>query len=254
MPNRISDLPKQGINCNTCRLSSLCLPENLPSSAIDAVSDVIRQRRPLNRGEPLFTTGGPFRAIYAVRSGAIKTATVLPNGDEHVCGFHLPGEILGLDALASGAHVSTAVALETSSVCEIPFQALERLGAQLPSIHQRLLTIMSREVYHERGLSQTLARRSAEQRLAVMLLSLSERFSERGQSSTRFRLPMSRHELANYLGLTPETMSRVFRRLHQQSLVEAEGKEIELKDLETLTHLADGSSIGVRRAAGSRRH
>lgn len=254
MTNRISDLPRQATNCNSCRLSSLCFPENLPSSAVAAVSDLIRQRRPLSRGEPLFTAGGPFRAIYAVRSGSIKTSTVLANGDEHVCGFHLPGEILALDALASGTHVSTAVALETSSVCEIPYQALERLGAELPSIHQRLLIIMSREVYLERGLSQTLARRSAEQRLAVMLLSLSERFSERGQSSTRFRLPMSRYELANYLGLTPETMSRVFRRLHQQALVAADGKEIEIKDLEALNFLADGNSISTRGTAHSRQH
>ncbi len=248
MPHsQITPLRQSRNNCRSCRLATLCLPDTLEEEDVNQLDSIILRRRPIERGETLFHAGSKFNAIYAVRTGALKTFTVLPCGDEHIAGFHLPGELIGLDAISTQTYPSTAVALETTTVCEVPFSALERLIVSNPVLQRHLVRIMSRELYAEQGMSIALARRSAEQRLAAILLSLSERFANRGLSRQRFRLPMSRHELGNYLGLVPETMSRTFRRLETQNLVHTEGKEISLIDLEGLAVLAHGPGAGISR-------
>lgn len=238
VPNAASPAPKE--SCRTCRLSSLCLPQDLPRQEIDALARIVRCRRPLPRGAYLFQAGSHFRSVFAVRTGAVKTSTLLPNGDEHIAGFHLPGEILGLDAIDTQHHPSASVTLEKSSICEIPFVELEDLGQHTPALQRRLLRIMSRELTAEHDTTHLLSRRSAEQRLAASLLDFSKRFAHRGLHAEHLRLPMSRLDLANYLGLAPETMSRTFRRLEAQGLLRIAGKEVALADIGSLRELAYG--------------
>nr|WP_297460407.1 helix-turn-helix domain-containing protein [uncultured Halomonas sp.] len=237
----IAASPATQESCRTCRLNSLCLPQNLPHREIDALARIVRCRRPLPRGAYLFQAGSRFRSIFAIRTGAVKTATLLPNGSEHISGFHLPGEILGLDAIDGQRHPSASVTLEKSSICEIPFIELEHLGQHTPALQRRLLRIMSRELTAEHGTAHLLSRRSAEQRLAAALLDLSKRFAHRGLHAERLRLPMSRLDLANYLGLAPETMSRTVRRLEQRGLLRIVGKEVALSDIGSLQELAHGT-------------
>lgn len=230
-------------NCRTCRLHSLCLPHELPQRDTGELARIVQLRRPMKRGTHVFQAGSRFHSIFAVRAGSVKTSTLLPSGDEHVSGFHLPGEILGLDAIASRSHPSTSVALETSHVCEIPFTALEHLGERIPALQRQLLRIMSRELSNEQNTAHLLARRSAEQRLAMALLDLSQRFANRGLSASHFRLPMSRLDLANYLGLAPETMSRTFRRLETQGVLSIAGKAVAILDDIALGELIHGPGI-----------
>lgn len=226
--------------CSECSLFQLCLPATLDAEDIEQLEDIVQRRRPLRRGEYLYRAEDPFRAIYAVRAGAIKTTVLSINGEEQITGFHLPGEILGLDAINSGRHPCSAQALETTSVCEIPFDNLEYLATKIPGLQQSLLRIMSKEIFKDHELLYAVAKRSADERLAIVLLSFSNRFGRRGLSRTRFRLPMSRAELSNYLGLAPETMSRLFRRFQEQGLITASGKEIALQDIGALRDLAYG--------------
>ncbi|RFA29950.1 transcriptional regulator FNR [Alkalilimnicola ehrlichii] len=239
---QVTPLRQQRTNCSDCRLATLCLPENLDDVAVNDLDGIIKRPRPLDRGAPLFHSGGDFRAIYAIRTGAVKTSRLLPNGDEFVSGFYLPGEVIGLDAINYNNHPTTAVALETTSVCEVPFSDLEKLSLNRPALQRHMMRIMSRELATEQTLNQVLVHRSAEQRLAVVLVSLSDRFGNRGLSPKRFRLPMSRHELGNYLGLAPETMSRIFRRLEKQELVCTDGRDITLLNQTELRLLAHGES------------
>lgn len=229
-------------NCRNCRLNSLCLPRKLPQQDIGELARIVQSRRPIRRGAYLFQAGNHFHSIFAVRIGTMKTSTLLPNGDEHISGFHLPGEILGLDAIGSRSHPSSSVALETTHVCEIPFAELESLCERAPALQRQLLRIMSRELSAEHGTTHLLSRRSAEQRLALALLGFADRFASRGLSRSHFRLPMSRLDLANYLGLVPETMSRTFRRLEIQGLLSVAGKEVALIDSTALGELAHGAS------------
>lgn len=226
--------------CSDCSLYQLCLPVTLDPEDVEQLDDIVQRRRPLHRGEYLYRTEDPFRAIYAVRAGALKTSIVSYSGEEQITGFHLPGEILGLDAINDNRHPCSAMALETTSVCEIPFENLEYLALKIPGLQQSLLRIMSKEIFKDQELLHAVAKRSAEERLAIALLSLSNRFARRGLSRSRFRLPMSRADLSNYLGLAPETMSRLFRRFQEQGLIAADGKEISLEDSQALRDLAHG--------------
>ncbi|MCK2042712.1 MULTISPECIES: fumarate/nitrate reduction transcriptional regulator Fnr [Chromohalobacter] len=238
---RIATLSESRDSCHNCRLRTLCLPDNLPKEDIGKLEGIVQRRKPVSRGGYLFQAGQRFNSIYAVRTGAVKTSTLMANGDEHISGFHLPGEVIGLDAIVSRDHPSSAIALETASICEIPYAELETLSERTPALQHRLMRIMSRELLAEQSTNHLLSRRSAEQRLAVVLLKFSERFADRGLSALRFRLPMSRLDLGNYLGLVPETMSRTFRRLEEQGLVSIAGKEIEIVDSGAMKALAFGA-------------
>jgi len=224
--------------CSDCSLIQLCLPFSLGAKAVERLDDIVQRRRPLKRGEHLYRAGDDFKAIYAVRAGAIKTTLVSIQGEEQILGFHLPGEILGLDAINSNQHSCDAIALEVTSVCEIPFENLEQLAVQIPELQQALLRIMSKEIFNDQKLLQMVAKGSAEERLASALVGFSERFGRRGLSRKSFSLPMSRIELSNHLGLAPETMSRLFKRFQEASLLQASGKDVTIKDKDALCELA----------------
>ncbi|MCP1674958.1 CRP/FNR family transcriptional regulator [Natronocella acetinitrilica] len=229
--------------CSSCSLSDLCLPVALEGSDVDALDRIVQRRRPLNRGDQLYRAGNTFGSIYAVRTGSLKSSTLSEDGEEQITAFHLPGELLGLDAISFDHHPSTAEALETTSLCEIPFTELELLSAKIPGLQHQLLRIMSREIFDEQEMLLALARRTAEQRLAILLLSLGDRFGRRGLSPTRYRLPMSRHDLSNYLGLAPETMSRLFKRFVDQGWICASGREVHLTDVPALREMTGNPNV-----------
>lgn len=236
-------LTEIGQTCRECSLSELCLPVSLDSSAVDELSSIVERNRCLERGESLYRTGDAFRAIYAVHSGALKTSDLASDGEEQVLGFHLPGELVGLDAISEGYHPCAAVALETTTVCTLPYDRLEELAAAIPGLQRQLFRLMSREIFADHEMLHALARRSAETRLAIILLSLSDRFARRGWSGQRLRLPMTRGELSNYLGVAPETLSRLLRRFEQKDWIVSSGREIEFLDRDRLEQLAGRTDI-----------
>lgn len=145
-------------------------------------------------------------------------------------GFHLPGELIGLDAIAEGDHPLAAKALETTSVCEIPFSDLESLSTRVHGLQHQLLRIMSQEIRDDEHNMVILGQKSAEERLAAFLIGLSNRFKRRGFSDTQFNLSMSRSDIGNYLGLALETVSRLFTRFQNEGLIRVDRKHIELLD------------------------
>jgi len=225
-----------------CSLNQLCLPMSLSTADIEQLDQIVERRRPLQRGEFLYREGDAFTAIYAVRSGSIKTYTTAEDGEQQVTGFHLPGELVGLDAINAWVHPCSAASLETASVCRLPFTELEKLAADIPGLQRQLLRLMSHEIFADQKMLFAMARRSAEERLAILLLGFSDRFARRGLSASRFRLPMARSDLGNYLGLAPETMSRLFRRFQDQGWLSAQGREIRLLDVTALQTMAGRSS------------
>lgn len=232
-------------HCEDCSLSPICLPMAVSDADLHRLENIIERGRPLQRGEHVFRSGTPFESIYAVRSGALKTYRLTPEGDEQIMGFHLPGEMFGLGGLGGHSgetHPNAAVALETSTVCEVPFDLIEGLAIEIPGLQRHLFKIMSREISADEQLLVLLSKRSAEERIAALLLGLAARFRRRNLSATRFRLPMSRGDIGNYLGLVVETVSRVFTRLQAQGLIEVDGKEISILDPSALSTIA-GSEI-----------
>lgn len=231
--------------CKSCKLHDLCLPLGLDMGDIDKLDEIIKRRKPLQKGEYLFHSGHQFHSIYAVRSGSIKTYSESEQGDEQVTGLYLPGELLGLDAIHNHEHPCSAVALETTSLCEIPFDILEELSEKIPNLYHQLFRIMSKEIASDQTLLMLMAQKNAEERLAAFLVNLSSRLKQRSFSETEFYLSMSRKDIGNYLGLTIETISRTFSRFQSEGLLTTQRKYVnilELDALKAIAGLADSSS------------
>ena len=227
------------ISCNNCRLSSICLPLALENNDIDKLDEIIQRGKPLQKGEHLYRDNDNFTSVYAVRSGTLKAYRVTDDGREQVTGFYFPGEVLGMDGINKNTHSCSAKALETSAVCEIPFEYLEDLSTKIPNLQRHFFQLMSREITEDQQLITMLSKNSAEERIAALMISISSRNARRKLSSTNFRLPMSRIDIGNYLGLTVETVSRVFSRLQKLQLLEVSNKEIHIVDIDGLQDIAN---------------
>jgi len=201
-----------------------------------ALEDVaLYARRRLKRGEVLYRAGGSCDCLYAIRSGFFKCGIVSHDGREQVTSFRMAGEILGLDGIDNASHESEAQALEDSEVCIITHTQLDA-----PDLRRWLYRVMSREMTRDHGVMLLLGRMSSEERLAAFLLHLSQRLLARGLSARDFRLRMSREEIGSYLGLTVETVSRLFSRFHDERLLAVDKKHIRVLDYEVLTTMAMG--------------
>ncbi|MBI4191262.1 MAG: fumarate/nitrate reduction transcriptional regulator Fnr [Betaproteobacteria bacterium] len=223
--------------CSSCSLHELCLPAGLEADEMEQLDRIVNRKRPVKRGEYLYRAGGALQSLYAVRTGFLKSCVLHDDGREQVAGFHMMGELLGMDAIGSGKHMCDAVALEDSDVCEIPFIELEQLSRDIPALQRHFHRMMSREIARDYGVMLLLGSMRAEERLAAFLLNLSQRFAARGYSATRFNLRMTREEIGSYLGLKLETISRAFSRFQTEGLITVQNKSIELKDPERLRAL-----------------
>lgn len=230
------------VSCSGCRLSSICLPIALQAPDIERLDAIVQRGRPLRKGEYIYRQGQAFTSVYAVRSGTLKAYSTTDSGEEQVTGFYLPGEIFGMDGLGKNKHVSSAVALETAAICEIPFERLSQLSIHIPSLQRHFFQLMSQEIAQDQQLIAQLSKNTAEQRIAALLLSISARNARRKLSATQFRLPMSRTDIGNYLGLTVETVSRTFSRFQKIGLLLSDQREIELLQPDALRAIALGSA------------
>jgi CRP/FNR family transcriptional regulator len=231
-------------HCKECSLAPLCLPLSLNLEDMDALDNIVKRGRPLKKGEFLFRQGDGFNSVFAVRTGALKTFSVTDGGEEQITGFHLPSELVGMSGMDGMAYPVSAQALETTSLCEIPFEKLDELSVQLPQLRRQLMRMMSREIRDDQQMMLLLSKKTADERIATFLVNLSARFRARGYSANQFRLAMSRSEIGNYLGLAVETVSRVFTRFQQNGLLLAEGKEVQILDSVELCSLAGGRLEG----------
>ena len=218
-------------------MNSICLPVGLDASDLDKLEVLIERKKPLQPREGVFLSGEPFTSIYAVRSGSIKSFCIDADGREQVTGFYFPGELFGWDGLANEHYQNTAIALETTSLCEIPYEKLNNLGNSIPSVQKYVMKLISREINADQQLIALLAGNSAQQKLASLLLSISDRLVQQKLSSTRLWLPMSRGEIGNYLGLTVETVSRVLGHFQRKKYLAVNKKEIEILNKKALRDL-----------------
>ena len=220
--------------CASCCLKFVCLPCDLKGSELSRFGEIATTRRRVPRGASLYHNGDRLESLYAVRSGAFKTVGVSRNGTEKITGFHLPGELLGLDAISNSRHGYSAVALEDSEVCVLPFAPLEKLAMSLPALQHQLLRLLSGDISRDQGLMLLLGSMTAEQRLAAFLTSLARRHQRLGFAADRFMLRMTREEIGNYLGLTLETVSRLLSRLQREGLIAVRQRDIEIRDKDRL--------------------
>ena len=237
--------------CSSCSSRGVCLPGGLTRKDADRVEELIYTRRRIRGGETLYYAGDAFVSLYAVHSGSFKTNLTLEDGRDQVTGFCMAGEIIGMEGIGSGQYTCDAIALEDSNVCVIPYARLENLGRELVGLQRQLHQLMSREIVRQSGLMLLLGTMRAEQRVAALLLNLSQRFSARGYSASEFNVRMTRGEMGSYLGLKLETVSRVLSRFQDEGLIVVQQKNVQIKDLLALRRVvgrcgisSDGSRPG----------
>ncbi|MBS0228593.1 MAG: helix-turn-helix domain-containing protein [Proteobacteria bacterium] len=213
--------------CSTCAFSHACLSRGMDKSALRELHVLVEHVGPFHAGDHIFREGEPFEAIAAVRAGSVKTRVIDRDGHEHVLGFHFPGEVIGLNAIDDHRYPCDAIALDTVMLCRFSFPKISLLAAKVPGIQSELFRLLSRDI----GRAALLAGDwSADQRIAAFLVGMSRRLAARGFSATRFQLTMARTDIANYLRLAPETVSRVLRRMQDEGLLAVDRREVELLD------------------------
>ena len=238
--SNVLDLTRLRLSCGQCSLQQLCLPAGIDAAELPRLEEIVRRKRPVERGGRLFRFGEALSSIYVASEGAFKTVTLSESGEEQVVGFHLAGELVGLDALGSGKHRCEAIALTTSHVCEVPFEELADVAAQLPSLQKQLLRVIGQSAGRDHDHMQMLVRRQASERIALFLHGLSERLRNIGEAGTQFKLPMSREDIARFLGLAVETVSRGFTRLQEDGVINVLGRRLEILDHAELDRIAHG--------------
>jgi CRP/FNR family transcriptional regulator len=222
------------VSCASCRLSELCLPLALNKSEIHKLDAIVERNQPFTKGDHLYRQTDEFKSVYAVRSGSFKSYFLSDSGKSRVTGFYLLGDIIGMDGIASNKYANSTSALEHSSICEIPFSQLGKLSRELPSLQHHFFAIMGNEIAKDQQVHTLLSSYSAEERTASFLLGLSSRYARVSLSPTRFLLSMTRGDIGEYLGLTVETVSRIFTSLQKKRLISVDNREIELLDIESL--------------------
>lgn len=226
------------VSCSQCSLTQLCLPRGLHQDEFDHLTSIVKRERPLEKGEPLFELGQPFKSLYAIRTGSVKVFLPTNDGEEQIVGFHMPGELLGFDGMGHDKHSCSAIALESTSVCELPYTRLHELCHEIPGLSEHFMTLMSNEIADEHAMMLMLAKKSAEERLATFLLSLSARFHRRGFSPKQFNLTMSRNDISNYLGLAVETVSRIMTHLQEEQIINVDRRFVSILDMARLRGIA----------------
>jgi CRP/FNR family transcriptional regulator len=221
--------------CTTCAFSAACLERGYEKSHLRELHVLVQHVGPFKEGEHIFREGDPFAAIAAVRGGTVKTYVTDSEGREQVLGFFLPGEIIGLNAISHSKYPCNAVALDSVLLCRFSFPNIAALATRMPGLQQQLFRLLSLDI----GKASLLAGNfTADERMAAFLVSISRRYAARGFSAARLRLPMSRTDIANYLRLAVETVSRVFRRLQDEGYIAVHRREIELLQPQAIEEMA----------------
>ena len=233
-------------SCVDGNANELCWPSSIDPRDVFRLDGLGAYRRRLVRDEILFRRDQSFSMVYAIRFGHLKSSRPDHRGQPHVTAFYMSGDLLGLDAICTGRHVSTVCALDDCEVYEIPYGRLQEELHDSALLMQRFHSALSQEIVREQAILLYADMKGAE-RLASLLLDLSARYAERGYSGLRFRLRMSRADIGNYLGLTIESISRLFARFRSEGWIALDKREIELLNYDGLVALLRRPSLdGLR--------
>lgn len=233
MKNIIDDFK---VSCNNCKLDTICFPRGLSQEEVEDLSVVVKSDAVLQKGEYIYRQGDVFNRLIAIKSGSAKLVNYDVQGNEHILNVLLPGELVGFDGLFQDKYNCSAIALEQISYCELPADKIDDVCAQIPSITRELFKHSS-EAINESQNRIVANKSSAEAKLAMFLLSLSDRLKARGFSSVEFNIPLTRQEMGDHLGLTFETVSRTLKQFEKRGLIQVQRKFIEIKDLSMLQNI-----------------
>jgi CRP/FNR family transcriptional regulator, anaerobic regulatory protein len=218
--------------CSQCRISHLCLPGKMQKKTLLEDNDLVFNSRVLNPGEHLCHQGEKHEHLYLLRSGLLKSYFNQENGDEYVMYFHLAPELFGWEGIDNEQLSFSIVALDYSNVCEIPLKKIEKLSIQYPEIQSQLFQLINQTI---RNNNISMLKTTAEQKVSTFILLLSKHYQSLGFSDSHCQLSMTHQDIANYLRIAPETISRTLHQLQDRKLIKVFRKKIFINDLQGLT-------------------
>lgn len=217
-------------SCKNCHLHEVCIPESMNDHEVTQLDTLVNSRIKLKKKDALFLTGDDFKAIYAIKSGSIKTTITNQAGMEQINGFFIQGEIIGLDGFATDKHVLNAIAIEDTHICVIKKDELESMSEKFIPLKNQIQRIMSKEIVRDNNMMLLLGNMNAEQKIATFIQNISNRLNKRHNNHLAITLRMTREEIGSYLGLTNETVSRILKKLSDINLISIDGKELLILD------------------------
>jgi CRP/FNR family transcriptional regulator, anaerobic regulatory protein len=221
-------------HCSRCVSAPRCIPQGSARHDLRRLDAIISATSTLRRGDALYGAGDLFSNVYLVRTGSLKTVVSSPDGRDQITGLYFAGEPFGLNGISTGTHNDSAIALEESSVCIVPYNEFASLCHESAALQDQFYRLMSGQINRVFFRRMLLASYSAEERIAALLLDVSDRYGKRGFSRLEFRLELTREEIGSYLGLTPETVSRYLTRLHRRGLIDVDLRFFRILDIEGL--------------------
>lgn len=240
----MQDLPiHYSPSCASCGLKNICFASGLSDLDVSLLDKLVDRNPSIYKGEFLYKRGDNLKSFFAIKGGSIKVYSFDADNNEVIHGFYLAGDVLGLDALAFDTHPFYAVALDVTNVCEIPYDQLTSLSKRVPNLNAQLLNLMSQEIVNSRRHSSLLTHKTAEQKVAFFIRSMSLKYKARGYLHTQFRLNVLHKDVANYLNLTPETVSRILTKCNKNDIVRWTKKEVTIFDEEALELLAGDNEL-----------
>lgn len=224
--------------CSACPVRELTVCGALEETELSRMAEIVRTRR-LEAHKTIFSEGDEADSVYNVTSGTLKLYKLLPDGRRQITGFLFTGDYLGLSMHERYAY--TAETVTATSLCHFPRRQMEQLLQEFPRLQQRLLNMASNELEASQDQMLLLGRKTAKEKVASFLIGLSRRLARRGQKDNPVPIPMSRSDIADYLGLTTETVSRTFTVLKSSQMIRLlEGNKVDLIDRDALLDMADG--------------
>ncbi|MFM2045179.1 MAG: Transcriptional activator protein Anr [Pseudomonadota bacterium] len=238
---RVRDLAAQTeVNpCGACPVRSLTVCAALEAEELRRLAEILQTVRH-DGGYTLFSEGDPADVLYNVTAGTVKLYKLLPDGRRQITGFLLPGDFLGLSI--NDTYAYTAEAITPVQLCRFPRKRMEVLLEEFPKMQRRLFSMASTELAAAQDQMLLLGRKTAKEKICSFLLMLSQRAQRRGHKENPVHVPMSRADIADYLGLTTETVSRTFTQLKTSRAISLlEGNKVQIQDMDALYDLAEGA-------------
>lgn len=236
---RARDKTSAEINpCGACPVRSLTVCSVLEPEELRRLADITQTVR-VDSNQAIFSEGDGADALYNVTAGTVKLYKLLPDGRRQITGFLITGDFLGLTVNESYAY--TAETVTVTSLCRFSRRKMEALLDEFPKMQRRLFSMASNELAAAQDQMLLLGRKTAKEKICSFLLLLSKRATRRGHKENPVFVPMSRADIADYLGLTTETVSRTFTQLKTSGVISLlEGNRILIANLEALFDMAEG--------------
>lgn len=230
---------KSSSNCGDCELCTQTIDNRrvrIQSSEILAIESIIDSHIMIEKNQIVYEAGATFQNLFTVHSGMFKSVYLTQQGDERIVDIFIPGQIMGFDGIHKGKYKTTVKAVSSGSYCVIPFYPLQELAMKHRDIQTRLMKMMSEKIIQ---FEITHSEYNAKQKLVSFVKDVSDLYFSRGFSASQFPFQISQRDLANFLGLAEETLSRVFSKLKKDEILSLIDHQITIIDMPAFLHILE---------------